>query len=73
MKEETFPHIRKPLRRWRLRVVEGESFGAKEESTATGVRRAKWRDSRPEDRCQLGTHQPDRLLYSPAGADGAGS
>ena len=51
MKEERFPHTRKPLRRQRLRVPEGGSFGATEESTATGVRRAKGRDSRTEARC----------------------
>ena len=51
MKEERFPHIRKPLRGQRLRVAEGGSFRATEESAATGVRRAKWRDSRMEDRC----------------------
>ena len=69
MKEERFPHTRKHLRRWRLRVAEGGSFGATEESTATGVRRAKRRDSRTEAR----THQPERLVCSPAGAGGAGS
>ena len=36
MKEERFPHTRKPLRGWRLRVVEGVSFGATGESAATG-------------------------------------
>ena len=51
MKEERFPHTRKPLRGWRLRVAEGGSFGAMEESTSTGVQRAKWRDSHIEDRC----------------------
>ena len=51
MKEERFPHTRKPLRGQRLRVAEGVSFGATEESAATRVRRAKWRDSRPEDWC----------------------
>ena len=51
VKEERFPHTRKPLRGQRLRVVEGGSFGATEESAATGVRRAKRRDSRMEDRC----------------------
>ena len=45
MKEERFPHTRKPLHGQRLWVVEGESFGATEESAATGVQRAKWRDS----------------------------
>ena len=51
VKEERFPHTRKPLCGWRLRVAEGGSFGATEEGTATGVRRAKWRDSRTEDQC----------------------
>ncbi len=50
MKEERFPHTRKPLRGWRLREAEGGSFGAAEESIARGVRRAKWRHSRTEDR-----------------------
>ena len=51
VKEERFPHTRKPLRRRRLRVAEGVSFGATEESAATGVRRAKRRGSRTEDQC----------------------
>ena len=51
MKEKRFPHSRKPLRRQRLRVAEGGSFGATEESATTGVQRAKWGDSRMEDRC----------------------
>ena len=51
MKEERFPRTRKPLRGQRLRVAEAGSFGATEESTATGVRRAKRRDPRTEDRC----------------------
>ena len=38
MKEERFPHTRKPLRGQRLRVAEGGSFGATEESAATGCR-----------------------------------
>ena len=36
MKEERFPHTRKPLRGRRLQVAEGGSFGATEESTAQG-------------------------------------
>ena len=48
MTEERFPHTRKPLRGRRLRVAEQGSFGATEESAATGVRRAKRRDSRTE-------------------------
>ena len=51
MKEEKFPHPRKPLHWWRLGVA-GGSFGAMEESAATGVQRTKWRDSRTEDWCQ---------------------
>ena len=51
MKEERFPHNRKPLRGRRLRVAEGGSFGATEESAATGVRKVKRRDSRTEDQC----------------------
>ena len=51
MKEERFPHTRKPLHGQRLRVAEGGSFEAMEESAATGVRRAKRRDSHTENRC----------------------
>ena len=50
VKEERFPHTRKPLRRWKLQVAEGGSFGVMEDSAATRVRRAKRRDSRTEDR-----------------------
>ena len=52
MKEERFPHTRKPLHGRRLWVAEGGSFGATEESAATGVRRAKRRDTRTEEWCQ---------------------
>ena len=76
MKEERFPHTRKPLCGRRLRVAEEGSFGAAEESTATGVRRAKRRDSLTEDQCQpaitslrgLSAHTPGR-----AGAGSGGS
>ena len=51
MKEERFSHSRKALHGRRLRVAEGGSFGAMEESAATGVRRAKRRDSVTEARC----------------------
>ena len=68
MKEERFPHTRKPLRRQKLQVAEGGSFGATEESAATGVQRARRRDSCTEDRCQpaltslggLSAHPPGR-------------
>ena len=67
MKEERFPHTRKPLRGRRLRVVEGGSFGAMEESAATGAEgkaeRFPHRGLAPSS-----THQPKRLVCSPAGA-----
>ena len=73
MKEERFPHTRKPLRRWRLRVAEGGSFGATEESAATGVRRAKQRDSLMEDQCQPALTSPRGLSAHPPGRAGLGA
>ena len=61
MKDEKFPHTRKPLRRRRLREAAGGSFGAAEECTATGVRRAKRGDSRTEDRCRPALTSPRGL------------
>ena len=60
MKEERFPHTRKPLHWWRPGWA-GGSFGAMEESTATGVQRAKWRDSHTEDCCQPALTNPRGL------------
>ena len=48
----------------------GESFGATEESTATGVQRVKWRDSQHRGLVPTSTHQPKRIVCSPAGAGG---
>ena len=73
MKEERFPHTRKPLRRWRLRVVEGGSFRATEESAATGVRRAKQRDSRTEARRRAALTSPRGLSAHPPGRVGLGA
>ena len=73
MKEDRFPHTRKPLRGQRLRVAEGGSFGAMEESAATGVRRAKQRDSRTEERCRPALTSPRGLSAHPPGRAGAGS
>ena len=70
MKEEKFPHTRKPLRGWRLRVAEGGSFGATEESAATGVRRAKRRGSRTEDLCRPALTSPRGLSAHPPGRAG---
>ena len=65
MKEDNFPHTRKPLHLWRWRVGGGGSFRAMEESTAIGVQRAKHRGSFPTS-----THQPERLVGSPTGMGG---
>ena len=66
--EERFPHTRKPLHWWR-RGVAGGSFGAVEESAATGVQRAGQRDSR--QRISADQHSPaERLVCSPTGAGG---
>ena len=73
MKEERFRHTRKPLRRRRLRVAEGGSFRATEESAATGVQRAKWRDSCTEERCWPPLTSPRGLSAHPPGRSGAGS
>ena len=70
MKEEIFPHTRKPLRGWKLRVAEGGSFGVTEESTATGVRRAKRRDSRTEDRRRQALTIPRGSSAHPPGRAG---
>ena len=71
MKEEKFPHARKPLRRWRLWVAEGGSFGAAEESAETGVRRAKQRGSRTEDWCRPALTSPRGFsAHLPAGTGG---
>ena len=73
MKEERFAHTRKPLRGRRLRVAEGGSFGAPEESAATGVRRAKRRDSRTEDQCRPALTSPRGLSAQPPGRAGPGA
>ena len=73
MKEERFPHTRKPLRGWRLRVAEGGSFRAMEESAATGVQSAKQRDARTEDRCRAALTSPRGLSAHPPGRVGAGN
>ena len=73
MKEERFPHTRKPLHRRRLRVAEGGSFGATEESAATGVRRAKRRGSRMEARRRAALTSPRGLSAPPPRRAGLGA
>ena len=73
MKEERFPGTRKPLRGQRLQVVEGGSFGAMEDSAATGVRRAKRRDSHTEAWPRAALTSPRGLSAHPPGRAGTGS
>ena len=73
MKEERFPHTRKPLGGRRLQVAKGGSFRATEESAATGVQRAKQTDSHTEDRCRLALTSPRGLSAHLPGWAGAGS
>ena len=51
MKEERFSHTRKLLHGWRRCVAVWGSFRATEDSRATGLGRAKQRDSCTEDQC----------------------
>ena len=73
MKEERFPQTRKPLHAQRLRVAEVGSFGATEESTATGVRRAKRRGSHTEDWRRAALTSPRGLSAPPPGRAGLGA
>ena len=73
MKEERFPHTRKHLHGCRLWVAEGGSFGATEESAATGVRRAKRRDSCTENRCRAALTSPRGLSAHLPGRAGLGA
>ena len=51
----------------------GGSFGATEESTATGVRRAQRRDSRMEDQRRAALTSPRGLSAHPPGRSGLGA
>ena len=73
MKEERSPHTRKSLHGRRLRVAEGGSFGATEESAATGVRRAKRRDSRTEDWGDQHSPAQEACLLTLRGGRGLGA
>ena len=69
MKEEKFPHTRKPLlcKRWGL--AEGKLWGHGREQSNKGAEgkaeRFPYRGSMPTS-----THQPERLVCSPTGAGG---
>ena len=69
MKEEKFPHTRKPLHRWIWGVVGGNLQSHRGKHSNRGaegkVERFPRRGSVPTS-----THQPKRLVCSPAGAGG---
>ena len=72
MKEERCPHTRTPS--WvETAGGRGGSFGAAEESAATGVRRAKQRDSRTEARRRAALSSPRGLSAPPPGRAGLGA
>ena len=66
MKEERFPHTRKPLHRWRRGVGGGKLRSHRGERSNRGaegkVERLPHRGSAPTS-----THQPERLVCSAAG------
>ena len=69
MKEEKFPHTRKPLHWWRQGVAGGKLWSLGGECSNKGAEgkaeRFPHRGSVPTS-----THQPERLVGSPAGAGG---
>ena len=69
MKEEMFPHTRKPLHGRRLQVAEG---GASEPRSRASNRGAEDKAERFPHRGSVptSTHQPERLVCSPAGMGG---
>ena len=73
VKEEKFPHTRKPLHWQRWGCWGGGSFRAMEESAATGVQRANQRDSHTEDQCQPAVTSLRGLSVYLPGQVGAGS
>ena len=72
MKEEKFPHSRKPLRGRRLREAEGGASKPRR-SAQQRVRMAKRGDSRTEDRCRPALTSPRGLSAHPPGRAGLGA
>ena len=66
MKEEWFPHTRKPRRRRRLWVAEGGRFGAVEENAATRGAEGKAERFPHRGSAPSSTHQPERGLSAHA-------
>ena len=72
MQEESFHTLRSPFTAGDGGVG-GGSFGATEESAATGVQRAKQRDSHTEDRCRPALTSMRGLSAHAPGLVGAGT
>ena len=73
MKRKGFHTLGRALHGWILQVAEGGSFGAMEKSEATGVRRAKQRDSHTEHQCQPALTSPRGLSAHLPGWVGLGA
>ena len=72
MKEERFPHTRKPLR-WRRQGVAGGKLRSHGGGAATGVQRAKRRDSRTEERADQHSPAREACLLTCRGRRGLGA
>ena len=72
MKEERFPHTRKPLHWWR-RGVGGGNLWSHRGKLSNGVQRAKWRDSCTEDCCWPALTSLRGLSAQPPGRVGLGT
>ena len=68
MKEERFPQTRKPLHRWRLWVAEGGASELWRRVQQQGCGGQRFPHRGP---VLTSTHQPERLVGSPAGAGGS--
>ena len=72
MKEEKFPHTRKPLH-WRRQGVAGGKLQSHRGEHSNGVQRAKWRHARTEDRGRPALTSLRGLSAHPMGQVWAGS
>ena len=72
VKEEKFPHTRKPLHWQRWGVAGGKLQSHRGKCSNRGAQGKAERFPHRES-VLTSTHQPERLVCSPAGAGGAGS
>ena len=70
MKEERFPHTRKPLRGRRLWVAEGGKLQSRRGERSNRGAEGKAERFPHGGSAPSSTHQPERLVCSPAGAGG---